>query len=182
MNWLDIVMGLILLLAVIGGLRKGLARTGIGFAAVIVGLLCALWFYGYAAGFLGTFISSRPLANLVGFLAIFALVLALGGAVSWLAEKFLKFARLSWLNRLLGGAFGAIRGVVTCAVLVLVLTAFCSKPPPHSVASSRLAPYVMGAARVMAYAAPYEVREGFRHSYEKVKQAWAGLFEKPERL
>jgi len=182
-NWLDIILGLILLLSIIGGLRKGIARTGIGFVAVILGLLCGLWFYGVAGGLVGTFVSSRQLANLVGFLAIFALVLVLGWLVTALIERFLKLAHLSWLNRLLGGAFGAIRGLLTCAVLVLVLMVFSTKPPPSAVTHSRIAPYVMGAARVMAYAAPHEVRNGFRHSYDKLRQTWAELFEKkPRRL
>ncbi|HEX8983986.1 MAG TPA: CvpA family protein [Bryobacteraceae bacterium] len=183
MNWLDVILGLILVLSIIGGLRKGIARTGIGFAAVILGLLCGLWFYGLAAGLVGTFVSSRQLANLLGFLLIFALVLLLGWLVTALIERFLKLAHLSWLNRLLGGAFGAVRGVLTCAVLVLVLMVFSTKPPPASVAHSRIAPYVMGAARVMAYAAPHEVRNGFRRSYDKLRLTWAGLFEKkPRRL
>jgi membrane protein required for colicin V production len=182
-NWLDIILGLILLLSVIGGLRKGIARTGIGFAAVIVGLFCGFWFYGLAGGFLGSFVSSRPLANLLGFLAVFALVLLLGGLVTALIERMLKFVHLSWLNRLAGAAFGAVRGVLTCAVLVLVLMVFSSKPPPHAVAHSRIAPYVMGAARVMAYAAPREVRDAFENSYAKIRRTWTGLFEKkPRRL
>ncbi len=183
MNWLDVVFGIILLLCVIGGLRKGIARTGIGFGALILGLLCGFWFYGTAAQFVGSFVSSRPLANLIGFLAIFVAVLALGGLLTALLERLLKFAHLSWLNRLLGGAFGAVRGILTCAVLVLGLMVFCSKPPPHAVAHSRIAPYIMGAAHVMAYAAPREVREGFHHSYEKLRQACDDVFErKPRRL
>ncbi len=183
MNWLDIVFGIILLLCVIGGLRKGIARTGIGFGALIVGLLCGFWFYGTAAAFVHNFVSSRPLANLIGFLLIFALVIALGGLLGALLQKLLKFAHLSWLDRLLGGAFGAVRGILTCAVLVLVLMVFCSKPPPHAVAHSRIAPYIMGAAHVIAYAAPHEVREGFHRSYEKLREAWEDVFErKPQRL
>ncbi|HVX67432.1 MAG TPA: CvpA family protein [Bryobacteraceae bacterium] len=181
MNWLDIILGLILLLSVIGGLRKGIARTGIGFAAVILGLFCGLWFYGLAGGFLGAFISSRPLANLVGFLAIFVLVLLLGGVVTALIERLLKLARLSWLNRLVGGAFGAVRGILTCAVVVLVLMVFSTKGPPHAVTHSRIAPYVMGAARIMAHAAPYEVRDAFDRSYAKIRKTWTGLFEKTPR-
>jgi membrane protein required for colicin V production len=177
-NWLDVLLGLILAVSVIGGLRKGIARTGIGFAAVIAGLLCGLWFYGTAGAFVHTFVSSRALANLLGFLAIFAIILVLGGLIGALLDKLLKFVHLSWLNRLLGGAFGAVRGILICTVVVFVLMAFSAKPPPRSVAHSRIAPYVMGAARVMAYAAPRDVQEGFHRSYEKLRQAWAEMFEK----
>jgi membrane protein required for colicin V production len=182
-NWLDIILGLILLFAIIGGLRKGLARTGIGFAAVIVGLLCGFWLYDSAGRFLGGFIHSRTLANLLGFLAVFLLVLLLGGVVTALVERVLKVVHLSWLNRLAGAIFGAVRGILTCAVLVLILMVFTSKPPPRAVAQSRIAPYVMGAARVMAHAAPREVRDAFDRSYDKLRHVWADLFDrKPRRL
>ncbi len=180
-NWLDIVLGLILALSILRGFAKGIARTGIGFAAVILGILCGLWFYGTAGALTQTFISSRPLANLVGFLAIFVMVIVCGGLIGALLEKLLKFAHLSWLNRLLGAAFGAVRGMLICAVAVFVLMAFSAKPPPQSVVHSRLAPYVMAGARVMAYAAPHDVREEFHRSYEKVKQIWAEMFEKKPR-
>lgn len=177
-NWLDVLLGLILVVSVIGGLRKGIARTGIGFAAVIAGVLCGLWFYGTAGAFFRRFVSSPALANLLGFLAIFLTILVLGGLIGALIEKLLKLVHLSWLNRLLGGAFGAVRGVLICTVIVFVLMAFSTKPPPQSVAHSRIAPYVMGAARVMSYAAPHDVRESFHRSYEKLRQIWAEMFEK----
>jgi membrane protein required for colicin V production len=99
---------------------------------------------------------------------IFVLVVLAGAAIAALIEKMMKLARLTWLNRLLGGVFGIVRGVLVGAALVLVLMAFSSKLPPESVAGSGLAPYVMGAAKLMADAAPREVRDGFRRSYEKL--------------
>jgi hypothetical protein len=56
--------------------------------------------------------------------------------------------------------------------------AFSEKPPPSAVAHSRLAPYVVDTARVMAAVAPYDVKEGFRQSYEKVKEVWAETLKK----
>ena len=76
-NWLDILLGFILALSILGGFAKGIARTGIGFAAVIVGILCGLWFYGSVGAMMIGFIGSRPVANLVGFLAIFVSFLSL---------------------------------------------------------------------------------------------------------
>jgi len=180
-NWLDLVLGLILAFSILGGFAKGIARTGIGFAAVIVGILCGMWFYGSVGAMMLGFVGSRPVANLIGFVAIFVFVLIVGGLIGGLIEKVLKFAHLSWLNRLLGAAFGVVRGMLICAVVVFVLMAFSAKPPPQSVAHSRLAPYAMTGARALAYAAPHDVRQGFHHSYEKVKQIWAEMFEKKPR-
>lgn len=177
-NWLDILLGIILIASVIEGLKKGLARTGVGFVAVIVGLVCGLWFYGTVGNAFTGFIHSQRLANLFGFLAVFIGVILLGGLVGALIAKLMKVVHLSWLDRLLGGAFGVLRGALVGGILLLVLTAFSSKPPPQSVAHSRIAPYVMETARLMVYAAPREFREGFRESYDKLRQFWSDVTNK----
>ena len=170
-NWLDIVFALILIGSVVEGLKKGLARTAIGLAAVVVGLFCGLWFYPTVAAFFGTH-TARPLANVFGFLVIFVGVIMLGGILGALIAKLLKMVFLSWLDRLLGGAFGVLRGALVCAVIVALLMAFYPEPPPGSVERSQLAPYVMGTARILVYAAPHEFREGFHRSYEKIRALW----------
>jgi membrane protein required for colicin V production len=179
-NWLDVVFAIILIVSAVEGLRKGLARTAIGLLAVIVGLLLALWFYGQAGGLLGSHVA-RPLANVLGFLVIFVGVILLGALVAALIAKLLKLIHLSWLDRLLGGAFGLLRAALVCAVILAVLMAFSPKPPPGPVAESRLAPYVMGTARILVYAAPREFHEGFHRSYEKVRRFWDEVVDKKRR-
>lgn len=177
-NWLDIVLGLILLLSVIDGLKKGLASTGIGLASTVLGLVAGLWFYRALGAFLEPHVNSRMVANILGFFALFAAVIVAGAILAALINKLIKRVHLSWLNRLLGGAFGVVRGVLVAAVIVLVLMAFSPKLPPQTVAKSQLAPYVMGTARVIASAAPYEIRQGFKYSVEKLLVIWGGQGDK----
>jgi membrane protein required for colicin V production len=179
-NWLDIVLLIILALSFLAGLAKGLARAVIGLVAVIAGLLTGFWFYRQAGSYI-PFVESRQLANILGFFVIFIGVLAAGGLIARLLEKIFKAVHLSWLNRLLGGGFGLVRGIAISAVLVVVIMAFSLRSPPPPVANSRVAPYVIHAARAIAAAAPYEVREGFRKSYEKLRGAWAGAMKKNAR-
>lgn len=173
-NWLDIVFAIILISSVIEGLRKGLTRTAVGLAAVIVGLFLALWFYGTVGGFFGTHVPQQW-ANVLGFLMIFVVVILLGGLIGALLAKLLKLVHLSWLDRLAGGAFGVLRGALVCAVIVALMMAFTPKPPPGAVANSRIAPYAVGTARILVYAAPHEFREGFHHSYAKLRELWNGV-------
>ena len=170
-NWLDIVFAIILIASVLEGLKKGLTRTAIGLAAVIVGLFCGLWFYGTVGAAFGTYIA-RPWTNVLGFLIVFVGVILLGSLLAALIAKLLKLVHLSWLDRLLGGAFGVLRGALVCAVAVALLMAFSTRQPPGSVANSRIAPYVIGTARIVVYAAPHEFREGFHRSYEKLRALW----------
>jgi membrane protein required for colicin V production len=176
-NWLDILFLIILVASVLEGLKQGLARTGLGLVAFIVGLFCALWFYGAAAAYLKPHLSDRA-ANIVGFLVIFIGIVVLGGLLGALIAKLLKVVHLSWLDRLLGGAFGVVRGALSCAVIVLLIMAFSATQPPRPVANSRIAPFVIGTARVIVYAAPHEFSEAFHQSYDKVIQFWKDVTKK----
>ncbi len=178
MNWLDFVLVLILGVSVIAGLMKGFTRTAVGFVALIAAVFCGLWFYGLPAAWVREYLSSQQLANFAGFMAIFVVVLLLGAAVEFGLWKLMKAANLSWVDRLAGGGFGVFRGVLMGAVVVTAFMAFAPKAPPVSVAHSRVAPYVMHAARGIVAAAPREVKDGFRNSYERVREMWSGAVRK----
>lgn len=173
MHWLDIVLGAVLIIAILNGIRHGFARTAIGFATFIVALFCGLWFYGVAGERLQDYLGSAQVSNLLGFLLIFCAVVALGAVAQFFVDRAVKAAQLSWLNRILGGVFGAVQGVLIAAVLVLGAMAFPAKEPPKAVTESRLAPYVIDTARVMVALAPREVKDAFHNSYERIEKIWA---------
>lgn len=179
MNWLDFVLFLILGISVVGGIAKGFAKLVVGFLAAVSGFLCALWFYGWAGGFLLPYVSHKGIANFIGFLLIFLGVVILGALAGKLLGVLLKWAGLSWLDRLMGGVFGLLRGLVFAIALVLALLAFSPTPPPRSVVDSRIAPYMIDAAHICASLAPREVKDGVMQSYGKVKEAWAEMLRKP---
>jgi membrane protein required for colicin V production len=140
---------------------------------VVLALLLALWFYGTAGSYLAPYVSSRPLAGLAGFLAVFAGVLLLGHLVSFTLGKFLRVTGLSVVDHLLGAAFGALRGMLIAIVLTMAIMAFSSGDrPPDSVVHSRLAPYVAKASRVIVSVAPHELKEGFRRTYAQAEAIW----------
>jgi membrane protein required for colicin V production len=176
MNWLDIVLLLILIWSVAASFRKGLTREILGLASAVLALLLALWFYGTAGNLFAPYVSSRPLANLAGFLAVFLGVLLLGSLVSFVLGKFLKVTGLSIVDHLLGAAFGVVRGTLVATVLIMAIMAFSSGDrPPDSVVHSRMAPHVARASHALAALAPHELQEGFRKTYAQVKDAWGGI-------
>jgi hypothetical protein len=76
----------------------------------------------------------------------------------------------------MGAAFGVARGVIVCVALITAIVAFApgkdAKSPPASVVQSRLAPFLIDAARAATMAAPIELREEFARRYEQVKRIW----------
>jgi membrane protein required for colicin V production len=178
MNWLDVVLAVLLAWSVVTGFRKGFTREVIGLASVIAALILATWFYGTAASYLLPYISSRPAAGLAGFLLVFCGVILLGSVVSLAVRKVLKVTGLSFFDRILGCGFGFLRGGLIAVALVMGLMAFSSAgQPPSSVVGSRLAPYAVDGARLVASVAPHDLREGFHKTYDQVKSAWAVALE-----
>jgi membrane protein required for colicin V production len=175
MNWLDVVLALILVASVVTSFRKGLSREVIGLVAVCLALVLGIWLYGLAGSYLVPYLSSRSLANFAGFAIVFCGVMILGGLVSLMVGRFLKITGLSFFDHALGAGFGILRGMLISVALVTGIMAFAAGDrPPASVVNSHLAPYVVGAARMVAAIAPYEVKEGFRKTYARVKSAWKG--------
>ena len=183
MNWIDLVLVLVIASSVLAGFASGFARVGVGFAAMIVGMFCGFWFYGIVAAYVMDYVASRAIANLIGFFVILAGVLILGAILGTILAKFFKWIGLSWLDRLLGGAFGVVRGFVIAAAMVTVLLAFSPSPPPRSVLDSKLLPYVINVSGVLAAMTPHEIKDQFYATKDKVKAVWsAHNIGKPEGL
>jgi membrane protein required for colicin V production len=174
MNWLDVVLGLIVLASVLASFRKGLSREIIGLVSVGLAILLGIWLYGSASGYLSPYIQSRTAANFAGFALVFCAVLLLGSLVGLIVEKFLRISGLSFLDHLLGLGFGLLRGLLIGVALITGIVGFSpGDRPPEEVVHSRLAPYVAGGSRFVAALAPHELKEGFRLTYARVRAAWA---------
>lgn len=183
MNWVDLVLLIIIGSSVISGFSAGFARVGIGTAATLIGMLAGFWFYGEAGGYVLDYVSSRPVANLIGFFLVFGAVIVLGAIVSRILASLFRWIGLSWADRLLGAAFGVVRGALIAAALVTVLLAFAPSPPPPSITESKVMPYVVDASDLLAYVTPREIKDAFRGARDKVKRIWdERLNQKPVRL
>jgi len=173
MNWLDVLLIVIVAASAVTSFRKGFSREIIGLVAVIVALLLGAWFYGMAGSFLLPYVSSRWIANFAGFFIVFAAVVVLGSAVSFAVGRFLRVTGLSVFDHFLGALFGIVRGLVVAVAIVMGTMAFSpADHPPSAVVHSRLAPYVVDAAKVVSAATPHELKEGFSRTYAQVKSAW----------
>lgn len=176
MNWLDLVLAVILMLSVVSGYRKGLIRIGIGLIATIAALVFACWFYGMAGTFLLPYVSSRSMARIGGFLLVFLGVIALGALIGRILAAIFKWAGLSWFDRLLGAAFGIVRGAIVSVALIMVIVALSPESPPSAVVHSEIAPYLIEVADVITSIAPKEFKTGFEQGYAKVKKTWSDTF------
>jgi membrane protein required for colicin V production len=167
----------LLLIAIVGGsvvfgFLAGFARAGIGFLAVITGILFGFWFYGIPAGWIHKYVSSVAFSNLAGFLVVFVACVALGGLIGKLLSKLFKWTGLSWLDRMMGAGFGLVRGALAAVAFVSVLMAFTPKPVPNWMTGSFLLPYAIDASNIIASLAPRALKDPVRQTVREIRQAW----------
>jgi membrane protein required for colicin V production len=181
-NWLDAVLILLIAFSIWRSFAKGLTREVIGLLSVVVGIFAGTWLYSAAGAYIEPHVSSRNVANFCGFVLVFMGVMLLGSLIGFILSKVLKVTGLSFFDRLLGAVFGIVRGVLMASALVMALLAFApgarANTPPDSVANSRLAPLVIGAARIFVAAAPREMKDGFHKSYDQVQSYWENALKK----
>ena len=170
LNSLDWVILAIVFISVLGSLLKGFAREAISLGSVVVGIVLASWLYPMTTSFFLQFVTGQDLAAILGFVTIFSGCLIAGSLVSFFVHKFVRVAHLQWFDRLLGAAFGLIRGWMIAAVLVLLLTAFPVKLA--SIREARLAPFFLVSARVLILVTPRSLKEKFMEGYGEVERLW----------
>jgi len=179
MNWLDVVLLVILAASIMTSFRKGFTREVIGLVSVVLALVLGIGLYGTAGSILTPYVNSPAWAHLGGFFLVFFGVLLVGAIVSYVLGKFWRVTGLSVIDHALGACFGAVRGILIAVALITGIMAFTpGDQPPESVVRSRIAPYVVDAARAVAAVAPHELREGFRKTYEEVKSIWGKALDK----
>ena len=175
MNWLDIIIAILVLTSVISSVRRGLTRELVSLAALIFGILFGLWWYPEVGRHIEPLAATKGIAGFVAFFLILVAFLVCGWLVSKILQALIKAGGLGWADRLLGAAFGLVRGVLASAALVLAMVAFLHGPgTTQSVARSKLAPAVLYAARALAAVAPRSLKDAFDQGFQRVREAWRG--------
>ena len=164
---LDWLILLAILLNVLGAIGQGFFYELFSFAGVIVGYLLAAWEYPRVATFYSRYVNSAWAADIAGFLTVFFVVLVLGGAAGKIARSAVEGIGLRWMDRLLGGLFGFLKGVLVCTVVVMALAAF--SPTSPWIQESRIAPFMLVTGRALIWAAPADLRQKFREGWNLLR-------------
>lgn len=168
MTFFDFFVFAVVCASIAAGAMRGLVRALVTGVALVVGLVVAT--RGYAAA--GTLlrglglVESAEAASAGGFLLLVVACLAAGFAAGALARRGLRRARLEWFDRVLGGAFGLVRGAAFCSVVYLALTAFPVRI--EAVEGALSAPVLASGARLLAALTSEDVRGRFAAEYRKL--------------
>lgn len=158
LNWADIgiisIIGISMLVSLVRGLMREAVSLITWFAAIIFSLHCAR----LLADRLVEWVPSPSLRLMLSLVALFIIAFAVGALVNMLTGQLLKRAGLSGLDRFLGMLFGAIRGALVVAVMVLLAKVFAADQDPwwHE---SVLIPYFLAIAQWLQSIVPEKVHQ-----------------------
>lgn len=113
------VLGIIAVSTLVGVIR-GFIKEAFSLAVWAAAFLVAFQYSGALAMQLESQIALPSARTALAFSGLFLLVLLLGGLLTFLVGKLVESTGLSGTDRLLGGVFGSIRGLVLVIVLMLV--------------------------------------------------------------
>ena len=140
MNSLDVVFAVLLLVFVFIGIWKGFFREILGFLGVVGGVFLGIIGFGPVGQTLGHLLPGLPafLLPLVSFIFIFIgfylLCRMLASGLSRLSQKMF----LGWLNRLLGGLIGGLKGALLISLFLLLIGFFPFQSALQNVRSNSL--------------------------------------------
>lgn len=172
MNFFDIALVAMVVLSCLSGLRTGLTRVIVHLASMLVALLAAFWCYGIVAAKLTPWITQPLVAQIAGFCVIFFGITILGSVLGAILAKLFEGIGLGWLDHLLGGAAGFLRGALLVAVTIAMIMAFTPLPAPAFLTDSKVAPYATAVSGAITELAPKPLRDGFLQQMDKLKQLW----------
>lgn len=120
MEYSDLVVLGIIAISILVGVIRGFIKEAFSLAVWAAAFLVAFQYSGALALQLENHIELPSARTALAFSGIFLLVLLIGGLLTFLIGKLVEKTGLSGTDRLLGGVFGGIRGVVLVIALMLV--------------------------------------------------------------
>ncbi len=120
-NYIDIGIVILVLLSAIVGFFRGFVREAFSLTTWVAAGVAAYMFYEQLAEQLPFNISPDIARNGVAVLLIVVGVFVIGSLVNYLFSKAIKAVGLGGTDRVLGGAFGALRGALVVTLVVLLM-------------------------------------------------------------
>lgn len=139
MTGFDFAVMAILLVSLSLGLWRGLVYEVLSLAGWPIAFVLSRLFAGEIAPMMPLMQEAARIA--LAYAVVFIAALLAWAMLVWMFAKLVKASGLGWLDRALGGLFGALRGVLVVLALVWLagLTAIPEQPFWHAAQTSKVA-------------------------------------------
>jgi len=124
MNYIDLFLGILLIIAAIQGFRKGFIVELASLAALVLGIWGGIKFSDWTADFITdtTGFHSKYL-SVIAFVVTFIIIVVAIHLLAKFFDKAAKAAALGFLNRLAGIIFGVLKSAVILSIFLLLFDA-----------------------------------------------------------
>ncbi len=122
MNSIDILIASVIVLCLGLGVFTGFVWQVTGILSVVLGILAALILGPATSEAMQRWIDNPHACDLLAYLGIFAVVSVALRVFAVVFSHLLKKLKLKQFDRVLGGALGAVKGFVVCAVAAVVIS------------------------------------------------------------
>ncbi len=120
MNYFDIIVGLLLVFALFKGFKNGLVTELASLAALILGLLGAIFFSDVTEQYLSQHLNSSHI-GLISFFVTFILIVIIVHFIAKLVNKLLEAVALGFINRILGALFSVLKYAFVISVFIAII-------------------------------------------------------------
>lgn len=121
MIWADWFLLGALVVSILIGVLRGFTREVLGLLSWILAIVAALLFAPAAEGWLTPHIATPSLRIAASYAVVFFAALLLGAIVTSVIAMLVRKSPLSGVDRVIGGGFGLVRGVLIAVLLVWVV-------------------------------------------------------------
>ncbi len=128
MNYIDIILGVLLLWGLIRGLMKGFFVSMASLVALVGGIYVSIHFSHVIGAYLQKFVDwQEGIMKLVAFAITFIIVVILISMAGKLLTKIADYAALGIINKFLGAAFGVLKFAFIASVILMLVDAVNQK-------------------------------------------------------
>lgn len=158
MIWPDYAILATILISLLVGLLRGFIKEVFSLAIWALAFLVAHHYGGNVAALMEDHVALPSARLAMGFAGLFIGVLLVGGLVNYLVGRLVESTGLSGTDRLLGGVFGAARGLAIVIACLLVM-GFTPLPADPWWKESALIPRLLPMLQWSAAFLPQNLRE-----------------------
>lgn len=169
MAFIDWAIIVVLIVSVLSAARHGFFVEVFSLAGIVLGLLLASWNYQRLLPWINGWIHAPGVAEIIAFIAIAIGVMIVAGLAGRLIRWSVRSIGLGWADRLVGAAFGFVKGCVLVTLGVMAIAAFL--PRATWMENSRFVPYFLSVAHGTSVVTPSDLGTRIREGIKMIRDA-----------
>jgi len=124
MYWVDIVAIVVAIILIYKSYQQGLLSSAFRLAGLIIGIIVAANLGSWASDiFIMQFGWSQQLSQIIGYIAIFLIVIILAQVIGYFLRSIIHAIKLGWLDKFGGLLLGALKAGIIMSLVFLLLMA-----------------------------------------------------------